>query len=56
MITKEKIERINYLARKCKEEGLSENEKKEQESLRKEYIKCFRDNLKKQLDCIEIVD
>lgn len=53
---KEKIERINYLAKKCKQEGLTEEEKSEQDCLRKEYIRCFRNNFKKQLDCIEIVD
>ncbi|AFS77998.1 hypothetical protein UPF0291 [Gottschalkia acidurici 9a] len=56
MITNEKIERINFLAKKSKEEGLSETEKKEQAKLRKEYIDCFKNNLRKQLDCIEFTD
>lgn len=34
---KEKIERINFLARKSKSEGLSDEEKAEQTDLRNEY-------------------
>lgn len=34
---KAKIDRINFLARKSKSEGLSENEKEEQTALRNEY-------------------
>jgi len=56
MISKEKIERINYLAKKSKLEGLNEAERKEQQMLRKEYLASFRKNFKKQLDNIEIVD
>ena len=38
MLKKEKLERINHLAKKSKEQGLTDEEKKEQEALRKEYI------------------
>ena len=48
MLKKEKMDRINHLARKSKEDGLSEEEKKEQEALRKEYIEKFREHFKDQ--------
>lgn len=47
---KNKIERINELARKKKAEGLTENEKAEQAKLRHEYLAEFRENLKAMLD------
>lgn len=56
MISKEKIERINELARKSKTGQLTEEEKGEQKRLRAEYIQSFRKNLKSQLENIEIVD
>ncbi|WP_425446547.1 DUF896 domain-containing protein [Dethiothermospora halolimnae] len=56
MISKEKIDRINFLAKKSKTEGLTEEEKKEQKDLRNEYLKSFRENFRKQLDNIEFVD
>ncbi|MBR2927092.1 MAG: DUF896 domain-containing protein [Clostridia bacterium] len=39
---KEKIERINALAHKSKEVGLTDEEKAEQQLLRAEYVKEFR--------------
>lgn len=56
MISKEMIDRINFLAKKSKTTGLNDDEKKEQKKLREEYLKNFRENFKKQLDNIEIVD
>lgn len=37
-MTQEKIDRINALYRKSKAEGLTEEEKKEQDLLRKEFV------------------
>lgn len=56
MLSKEKIDRINQLARKSKDAGLNEEEKIEQQNLRKEYLAKFRESFKAQLDNIEIVD
>jgi len=56
LLRKEKIKRINILAKKSKEEGLTKEEKKEQKKLREEYIKNAKKSLKNQLDNIEIVD
>lgn len=50
MITQEKIDRINFLARKSRGEGLTEEEKKEQAALRSEYVAAFRKSLESTLD------
>ena len=53
-MTNEKIARINELYKKSKAEGLSEEEKKEQAELRQEYLAAVRQNLKAQLNNIDI--
>lgn len=50
------IERLNYLAKKSKAEGLSEEEKAEQQKLRREYIDSVVGNLRTQLDNTYVVD
>ena len=50
------IKRINELANKSKTEGLTEEEKLEQQGLRQEYIKIFRGNMKNTLLNTKIVD
>lgn len=50
------IERLNYLARKAKTEGLTDEEKDEQQKLRREYIGSVVGNLRSQLDNTYIVD
>lgn len=50
----EKIDRINVLAHKAKSVGLTEEEKKERELLRKEYLASVRMNLRSQLDNIDV--
>ena len=49
-----KIDRINTLAHKANSVGLTEEEKKEQAALRKEYLAAIRMNLRNQLDNISI--
>ena len=53
---KQKIARINALAKKAKAEGLTDAEKVEQKQLRDEYIAEYRANLKAQLDNTTIVE
>lgn len=55
-MTKEKIDRINELARKSREQGLTDEEKREQTELRYEFRRGVVANLKSQLDNIEFVD
>ena len=56
-MTKEKIDRINELARKSRtEEGLTEEEKAEQAVLRQEYRDSVKANLTAQLENIEFTD
>ena len=47
---KAKVDRINELARLSKERALSEEEKAEQQVLRKEYIEDYRRSLRGILD------
>ena len=53
---KEKIDRINFLAKKSKTEGLTEEELKEQAELRKEYLESIRANFRQTLESIEYKD
>lgn len=55
MITQEQIDRINFLARKAKSEGLTEEEAVEQKALRAEYVAAFRQSLETQLESTIIV-
>lgn len=50
------IERINFLAKKAKTEGLTDEEKAEQAKLRREYIDSITGNLRAQLENVYIVD
>ena len=51
---KKLIDRINQLSRKSKAEGLSPEEKAEQQDLRKEYLTECRSNFRQQLENVEI--
>lgn len=56
MLTPDKIERINVLARKKKAGTMTPEEAKEQQALREEYLNVFRKNFREQLEAIEFVD
>lgn len=45
-----KIDRINFLAKKSREEGLTDNEKAEQAVLRREFIDSYKRSLEIQLN------
>lgn len=51
---KEKIARLNELAKRQKAGILSDSEKAEQALLRQSYLKEFRENFSKQLEAIYI--
>ena len=55
-MTEEKIQRINELYHKAKGEGLTEEEKNEQQTLRKQFIEDFKRKLRGQLDNISLQD
>ena len=55
-MTKEKIDRINFLARKKKKEGLTESELQEQAMLRREYIESYKQSLISQLENTYILE
>lgn len=52
----ERIARINELYHKSQKEGLSDEEKKEQERLRREYVDSIKAGMKAQLENIDIVE
>ena len=52
----DRLKRINYLAEKAKSVGLTEEEKKEREKLRKEFLEEFRKNARSQIERICFVD
>jgi uncharacterized protein YnzC (UPF0291/DUF896 family) len=48
--------RVNFLYKKSKEEGLTEEEKVEQQELRQRYIDNVKRNFRAQLDTIKKVE
>ena len=55
-MTEEKIKRINFLAKKQKSEGLTEEERAEQQKLRREYIDSYKRSLVDQLENTYILE
>lgn len=56
MLSEAKINRINQLAQKAKKVGLTDQEKKEQQKLRQQYLQNVRQSLKHQLKSVKIID
>ncbi|MRG85308.1 DUF896 domain-containing protein [Salinibacillus xinjiangensis] len=56
MLSKDKIDRINFLANKAKSEGLTKEEKREQQDLRQDYLRNLRSSFKNQLKSVKVVD
>ncbi|MBS4217648.1 MULTISPECIES: DUF896 domain-containing protein [Bacillaceae] len=56
MLPKDKLMRINQLAKKAKEQGLTKEEAKEQTSLRSEYLKTFRSSMRKTIENVRVFD
>ena len=52
----ERIARINELYHLSQKRELTPSEKMEQNALRKEYVDAIRNNLKAQLDNIDVVE
>ncbi len=50
------VDRINYLAKKSRAEGLTEEEKAEQAKLRREYVDSVKRNLEAQLKNTYVID
>ena len=55
-MNQQELDRINFLARKSRSEGLTEEEKAEQAVLRRKYIDSVVGSLKGQLDNTKIVN
>lgn len=56
MLSKDKIERINALAKKSKTEGLTMSEQKEQKELREAYLAAFRGGMRNHIEGMKVVD
>ena len=54
MISEKDIKRINELHHKSKNEGLTEEEKAEQQELRKAYIEAMRGHVRNHLENVVI--
>ena len=53
-MTEDLLKKINELAQKKREQGLTEEEQKLQKELYKEYLAQFRSNFKQQLNNVDV--
>ena len=56
MLSEEKLNRINELAKNKKEGKLTPTEEKEQQLLRQEYLEAFRGGMRNHIEGLKIVD
>lgn len=56
MLSKEKLERINHLAKLSKERNLYKEELEEQKALREEYLFNLRKGFKNHIEGLKILD
>ncbi|MEC5422601.1 DUF896 domain-containing protein [Virgibacillus sp. C22-A2] len=56
MLSKDRLERINILAKKAKNEGLTDEEKVEQKNLREQYLNNVRSSFKNQFKSMTVMD
>lgn len=55
-IPQDLIDRINELAHKKKESGLTEEEQTEQKRLRETYLSMFRENFRSHIEMLQVYD
>lgn len=56
MLSQEKLDRINELARKKKEGTITEQEIQERKALHEEYLAAFRGGMRNTIEGMKIVD
>ena len=56
MLSKEKMSRINELAKKAKADSLTLKEQKEQKELRAEYLERFRGGMRNHIEGLKVMD
>ena len=56
MLTAEKLNRLNELAKKKKLGTITDEELKEQQALREEYLVTFRESMKNIIENVRVID
>ena len=56
MLTAEKLNRLNELAKKKKLGTITDEELKEQPALREEYLVTFRESMKNTIENVRVID
>lgn len=56
MLTADKLNRLNELAKKKKFGTITDEELKEQQALREEYLMTFRESMKNTIESVRVID